>query len=85
MSYNESKNFIGCILTIELKNRSIMYLSDNEINIIAIYLDYGSGIGIVLCLVIDEILLLFFLESVIGFITAIMYSVYSKIKNIKRL
>lgn len=53
-------------------NNNIMYLSDDEIKKLAIYLAYGSGIGVFLGIFTDNIPLYFSLGSVIGIVVSII-------------
>lgn len=53
-------------------NNSMMYLSDDEIKIVAMYLAYGAGIGVFLGIFTENIPLYFSLGSVIGIVVAII-------------
>lgn len=62
-------------------NNNMMYLSDEEIKRLAIYLAYGSGIGVFLGVFTNNIPLYFSLGSVIGIIFAIVICLVCKYKN----
>lgn len=53
-------------------NSSMMYLSDDEIKILAMYLAYGTGFGVFLGIFTGNIPLYFSLGSVIGIVVAIL-------------
>lgn len=66
-------------------NNSMMYLSDDEIKIVAMYLAYGAGIGVFLGVFIENIPLYFSLGSVIGIVVAIIGCFIRKNRDKKNL
>ena len=64
----------------ELYN-SMMYLSDDEIKKIAMYLAYGAGVGMFIGIFTDNIPLCFSLGSVIGIVVAVIVCLINKYKE----
>lgn len=62
----------------------MMYLSDEEIKRLAIYLAYGAGIGILIGIFIDNISLYFSLGAVIGIVASIIVCFVCKLKEGKK-
>lgn len=62
-------------------NNNMMYLSDDEIKMLAMYLAYGAGLGVLLGIFIDNIPLYFSLGSVIGIVVAIIICIVNKQKE----
>lgn len=62
-------------------NNNMMYLSDDEIKMLAMYLAYGAGIGVFLGIFTDNIPLYFSLGSVIGIVVAIIVCLINKQKE----
>lgn len=62
-------------------NNSIMYLSDDEIKKLAMYLAYGAGIGIFIGIFTNNITLYFSLGSVIGIVVAGIVCFINKYKD----
>ncbi|MGL5086294.1 MAG: hypothetical protein ACRC68_11370 [Clostridium sp.] len=65
-------------------NNNMMYLSDEEIKRLSIYLAYGAGIGILIGIFIDNISLYFSLGSVIGIIISIVVGFIYRGKELKK-
>lgn len=65
------------------RSNKMMYLSNEEIKKLALYLAYGSGIGIFLGIFTENISLYFSLGSVIGIVVANIFCFINKYKERK--
>ncbi|MEG0856472.1 MAG: hypothetical protein RSG52_08330 [Terrisporobacter sp.] len=59
-------------------NNNMMYLSDDEIKVLAMYLAYGAGIGVFMGIFSENIPLYFSLGSVVGIVVSIIVCIINK-------
>ncbi|GAB6168645.1 hypothetical protein JCM1393_11050 [Clostridium carnis] len=66
-------------------NNKLLYLSDEEIKIVAMYLAYGIGLGMFLGIFIDNIPLCFSLGGVISIIISLIKCFINRYKKQNKL